>query len=377
MFGKSFELFKLLGFSVKIDLSWLVIAVLVTWTLAAGVFPTTFPDLDPATYWIMGAAGMLGLFVSIVLHELSHSLVARRFGMQMKGITLFIFGGVAEMGDEPPNAKAEFWMAIAGPIASVVISAVCFAAYRAGTALGWPVAVNGVLAELAWINGILVAFNIIPAFPLDGGRVLRAILWQLQGNMRRATRITSQIGAGFGVFLIILGLANFISGVFVAGMWYVLIGLFLRSAAQSSYQQLIIRRALEGESIARFMTTEPVTVSPEVHLSQLVDDYIYHYHFKMFPVVADGKLLGCVTTRHLREVPRDEWPERTVGEITEMCSDDNTIPSTTDAMHALSKMSQAQMSRAMVVDGGRLVGVIALKDMMQFLSTKIELGDDA
>ena len=125
------------------------------------------------------------------------------------------------------------------------------------------------------------------------------------------------------------------------------------------------------------MTTEPVTVSPEVHLSQLVDDYIYHYHFKMFPVVADGKLLGCVTTRHLREVPRDEWPERTVGEITEMCSDDNTIPSTTDAMHALSRMSQAQMSRAMVVDGGRLVGVIALKDMMQFLSTKIELGDDA
>ncbi|REK10757.1 MAG: CBS domain-containing protein [Planctomycetota bacterium] len=373
MFGKSIELFKLFGFSVKIDLSWVVIAVLITWTLANGFFPQAFPDQTPATYWAMGVAGMLGLFVSIVLHELSHSLVARRHGMQMKGITLFIFGGVAEMTDEPPSPKAEFQMAIAGPIASVVIAAVCFAVYRTGDALAWPVPVVGVFGELALINAVLVAFNLVPAFPLDGGRVLRAALWHLQGNIRRATRITSQIGAGFGIFLIILGVISFISGNFIGGMWYFLIGMFLRGAAQMSYQQLIVRRALEGEPVSRFMKTDPVTVPPELPLAQLVDQYVYHHHFKMYPVVDHGRLLGCVTTRHVRDVPRDEWTTRTVGDIVDACSEANTMPPTLDAMEALTRMNQNQASRAMVVENGTLVGVISLKDMMQFLSTKIEL----
>ncbi len=377
MFGKGFELFKLFGFSVKIDLSWLFIAVLVTWTLASGVFPTSFPGLRSETYWAMAAAGMLGLFLSIVLHELSHSLVARRHGMQMKGITLFIFGGVAEMSDEPPSAKAEFWMAIAGPIASVVIALVCFGVYRVGTLLDWPAPVNGVFAELAWINAILVAFNLVPAFPLDGGRVLRALIWQWKGSIRRATQITSQFGVAFGITLIVLGVLAIVSDNFVAGMWYVLIGLFLRGAAQMSYQQLLIRRALEGESIGRFMTTEPVTVAPELPIARLVEDYIYHYHYKMFPVVENGKVLGCVTTRHVRDVPRDQWPARTVKDIVESCSPANTISPTTDAMKALAQLTRAQASRAMVVDDGKLVGMLSLKDMMQFLSTKIELEGEA
>jgi Zn-dependent protease/CBS domain-containing protein len=378
MFGARIELFKLAGFSVKVDLSWLVIAILVTWTLAAGVFPAQFPDLEPATYWMMGIGGMFGLFASIILHELSHSLVARRFGIPMRGITLFIFGGVAEMDEEPPDPESEFFMAIAGPLASVAIAVVFFILYRAGEALGWPAAVYGVMMELAWINGILVAFNIVPAFPLDGGRVLRSVLWHYQGSLRRATRITSQIGAAFGLLLIALGVFTFIGGNFIGGMWYFLIGMFLRGAAQMSYQQLLIRRALEGEPVSRFMKTDPVTVSPEVSVDVLVHDYVYRHTHKMFPVLEEGKLTGCVTTRGVRDIPREQWHQRKVRDIVEPCSQTNTIRPDADAMQALSNMSRQQVSRAMVVDEGRLVGIITLKDMVQFLSTKIELeGEDA
>ena len=199
MFGHRMKLFKLLGFEVRIDASWIVIAVLVTWSLAKGAFPSWYPNLTPATYWIMGVVGALGLFVSIVAHEFCHSLVARKFGMPMKGITLFIFGGVAEMGDEPPTAKAEFMMAIAGPLSSLAIGGCCYLIYLLGLQSQWPTPVNAVNYYLFYINVILAAFNLLPAFPLDGGRVLRSILWGAKGNMRWATRVSSSIGSAFGL----------------------------------------------------------------------------------------------------------------------------------------------------------------------------------
>ena len=376
MFGKRIELFKLFGFSVKVDLSWLVIAVLVTWSLAAGFFPNSYPELATRTYWIMGLAGMVGLFASIVLHELSHSLVARRFGMPMRGITLFIFGGVAEMDDEPPSALAEFAMAIAGPIASVFIAGICFAVAIAGDIGNWPVAVTGVFAWLGMINGILVVFNMVPAFPLDGGRVLRSALWHWKGNIRWATRITSSIGSGFGIFLIVAGVLTFITGDPIGGMWLFLIGLFLRGAARMSYQQLLVRRALEGESVGRFMNPEPVTVTPDLTVQDLVENYVYRHHFKMFPVVGHGHLEGCVTTRDVREVPPEEWPIRTVRDILQKCGHENTIGRDADAMQALSRMNRSQSSRVMVVDNSNLEGVLSLKDMMKFLSLKVELEGD-
>jgi len=375
MFGKRIELFKLLGFSVRIDLSWLVIALLVTWSLAVGVFPQNFPGWTTTTYWLMGVAGMVGLFVSIVLHELSHSLVARRFGMPMEGITLFIFGGVAEMKDEPPSAKAEFFMAIAGPIASVLIAMVCFGVALVAQMANWGEPVIGVFYWLGLINGVLVLFNMIPAFPLDGGRVLRAALWHWKNDIRKATRITSQLGSGFGILLILTGVfvAIFQRNI-IGGIWYALIGMFLRGAAQMSYQQLLIRRALEGEPVRRFMSTDPVTVSPQMTVAQLVDDYIYQHHFKMFPVVDQGRLQGCVTTRDVQQIPREEWERHTVGEIAHACTEENTISIDADAMEALSQMSRTNASRTMVVDAnGDLAGIVALKDLMGFLSLKVEL----
>ncbi len=191
MFGKRITLFRLLGFEVRVDASWVVIALIVTWTLASGIFPHQYADLPVATYWWMGAAGMVGLFASIVFHELSHSLVARRHGIEIKGITLFIFGGVAEMEDEPPDPKSEFAMAIAGPIASYGLCAALYGTTAIGIALDWPVPMVAVFRYVAYMNGILATFNLVPAFPLDGGRVLRSILWAWKSNIRWATRTGS------------------------------------------------------------------------------------------------------------------------------------------------------------------------------------------
>jgi Zn-dependent protease/CBS domain-containing protein len=374
MFGKPIKLFNLLGFEVRIDLSWIIIAALVVWSLSIGLFPYHYTGLPARTYWLMGVAGALGLFFSIVFHEFSHSIIARRYGMSMKGITLFIFGGVAEMGEEPSSAKAEFMMAVVGPLSSVFIGLVFLGVSFLGPEWGWPNAVIGVVEYLAYMNGMLAGFNLLPAFPLDGGRMLRAILWGLKRNLRWATRISSGIGSGFGIFLILLGFFQFFKGNFVGGMWWFLIGMFLRNAARMSYQQLLIRKALEGEPVRRFMKADPVSVPPSTPLNQLVDDFVYKYHFKMFPVVeAPERLVGCVSTKQVSEIPREEWSRRTVREIATRCSPENTIEPQADAMEALSTMARTWASRLIVVEGDRVVGVVSLKDMLKFLSLKVEL----
>ena len=373
MFGKRMKLFKLLGFEVKIDASWLVIAVLVTWSLAAGLFPYLYPGMSRETYWTMGVLGALGLFASIVAHEFCHSLVARKVGIPMKGITLFIFGGVAEMGDEPPTARAEFMMAIVGPLSSMAIGAVFYLIYRGGQSAGWSTSVNGVIYYIAYINGILAAFNLLPAFPLDGGRVLRSILWGAKGNLRWATRVSSTIGSAFGLGLIFLGILRFIGGEVIGGVWMFLIGMFLRNAAQMSYQQLLVRKALEGEPVRRFMNADPVTVQSSLTIEKLVEDYIYKYHHKMFPVMEGEKLVGCITTRQVKEIPREAWSRETIREAASPVSAENTISAATDAVKALAMMNQSGVSRLLVVEGGRLVGLVTLKDLLDFFSLKVEL----
>ena len=374
MFGKKIKLFKVFGFEVGIDWSWIILAILVAWSLSAGLFPFRYKDLSTQTYWIMGIVGALGLFVSIVFHEMCHSLVARKYGMPMKGITLFIFGGVAEMGEEPPSPKAELMMAAAGPISSLAIGLVFYGIYFLGRQNGWSEPINGVVQYLAFINGLLAFFNLVPAFPLDGGRMLRSILWGLKKNLRWATRVSSKIGAGFGILLIVLGAFQFLRGNFLGGMWWFFIGMFVRGAAKMSYQQLVLRKALEGETVQRFMKTDPVTVTPSLSVAEFTEDYIYKYHYKMFPVVEDtDRLIGCATTKQVKEVPREEWGQRNVGEIAVQCSSENTIGPRADAIKALSTMSRTGASRLMVTDGNRLVGIIALKDLLKFLALRIEL----
>lgn len=375
MFGKGITLIKLFGFKVKIDLSWLILGLLITWTLAQGLFPHYYQGLQTVTYWIMGIAGALGLLVSIVFHELWHSLIARKFGLPMRGITLFVFGGVAEMTEEPPSPKAEFFMAVAGPISSIVLGLGLFGIFYLGINIEWPKPVTGVINYLAFLNLILAGFNLLPAFPLDGGRVLRSVLWGWKDNIRWATQVASKIGGAFGIALIVLGVLELFLGNLIGGVWIAVIGLFIRGASQSAYQQMLIRRSLEGEKVRRFMKSDPITVSPSISVEDLVEEYIYKHHFKMYPVVEDGRLIGCVTLGQVKTVPKEERKEHSVRELAEECSEKNTIGPDEDAMKALTTMRKTNSSRLMVVEGNRLVGVITLKDMMGLLSLKIDLED--
>jgi Zn-dependent protease/predicted transcriptional regulator len=375
MFGRTVSLFKIFGFEIKVDISWLILAALVTWSLASGLFPEYYKDLSRTYYWWMGAAGAAGLFLSIVFHELAHSLVARSYGISMKGITLFIFGGVAEMEDDPPNPRTEFFMAIVGPLSSAAISLFLFLIIFWGKDRSWPVTINGVLAYLAWLNIVLAVFNLVPAFPLDGGRVLRSALWSWKKNLRWATAIAAKVGSGLGITLIILGVISLFMGNFVGGLWWFMIGLFIRSAAQRSYQQLLARGLFHAKKVKDLMVKNPLTVPRSISLTEFVNEYVYKHHFQMYPVLSLGRLTGCISVNQVAVIPREEWSTQTVGAVALPCNEGTTVGPEEDANKALEVMNRIGNGRLMVVDGDQLVGIIALKDMLTLLSLKMELND--
>jgi CBS domain-containing protein len=230
-----------------------------------------------------------------------------------------------------------------------------------------------VVRYLGWLNLILAGFNLIPAFPLDGGRMLRAYLWHRRGNLTKATHTSSKVGSAFGFVLMALGVATFLAGGLVPGLWYFVLGMFLRGLARSSYQQVLLKEALEGEPVRRFMKSDPITVTSDITLRELVEDYVYRHHHKLYPVVDDGQLAGCVTVRQLRAVPREEWEQRRVGDIASGCNRENTIPADTDALEAMRIMRNTGSSRLLVTSNGRLEGVITLKDLLEFFALRVEL----
>ncbi|MDH3440258.1 MAG: site-2 protease family protein [Gammaproteobacteria bacterium] len=371
---RQFRLFSLFGFEVKLDLSWLMLALLISWSLGAGMFPVEYPGLSTRAYAWMGIASAIGVFFSIVFHEFSHSMVARQFGMPIKGITLFIFGGVAEMEEEPPSPKSEFLMAIAGPLASFLLAFIFSRIEAIGVLRGWPTPVIGVSGAMAYINTVVAVFNLVPAFPLDGGRMLRAALWHWRKDMRAATRISSQMGSGFGLALMILGVISFLQGNIIGGMWWFLIGIFLRGAAAASYQRLVLHDMLHQRPISEFMTRDPVTVPSSLTIRELVENYVYQYHLKMFPVVDDEELHGCVSVDNVKQVPREQWDARNVRDIMEPSSDANTVRADTGTEKLLTAMVRpGRQARYMVVDGRKLVGVISLKDVLEVVALKMEI----
>lgn len=375
MFMKKITLFRVFGFRISLDVSWILLAVLITWSFAAGIFPAQYPGFAAGTYWLMGIFGALGLFVCILLHEMGHAIVARQYGIPIKDITLFIFGGVAEMEDEPPDAGSEFLMAIAGPATSVVLAAVLFLAYQAGMFLQLGLEPGLiVVGYLAWLNLVLAAFNMLPAFPLDGGRVLRAGLWAWRKNLRWATSIAAGFGSAFGIALVVLGVLALLSGNIIGGLWWFMIGMFMRAASQMSYKQVLVRRALEGESLRRFMRLDPITVSPDMTVEEVVEHFVYRYHHKMFPVVdGEGRLLGCISTKEIKDVPREDWGLRRVGHAMCHCACANEVSPDEDPMKVLALMNRTGLSRLLVVEEGKLTGIVALKDLLRFLSLKIDL----
>lgn len=373
------QAFRILGIPISVDASWLIIFALVTMSLAntfgdltRRYYPDS-PELPAWAYWLMAAACSLAFFGCLLLHELGHAVVARAQHMPIRGITLFMFGGVADIGDEPRSPGAEFSMAIAGPAVTVLLALASGLLAMLGFHLGWPAPFVIMLGYLAGINAMVLCFNLIPAFPLDGGRVLRSILWASTGNLRRATYWASSVGRTFAWILILWGVINFFAGNWLGGVWLGLIGMFLNNAARTGYVQVLVRQALQGEPVRRFMTPAPIVVPPTADLLQWVEEYVYRFHRKTFPVVADGKLLGCVDVHALGSIPRSEWALHTVGEVMHRDVAERSIRPDADALDALRKMQQTGFSRLLVVDDDRLVGIISVKDLLQFFSLKIEL----
>jgi Zn-dependent protease len=383
MFGKRWQLFRLYGIPISVDLSWLVILALITLTISASIpywlheyFGEAAPTLTPAQDWLIGLIAALVFFACIVLHELGHALVARSRGMPIQGITLFLFGGVSELQGEPPSAGTEFWMAIAGPLVSLVLGLAFGLLAWVGYHHAWSPPLVVVLGYLCFINLLLLVFNLIPAFPLDGGRVLRSILWATTGNLRRATQWASAAGQVFAWLLIAWGIVQFFGGNWLGGIWAGLIGMFLNNAAQNAYQQVLIRNALKGEPVRRFMNPQPIVVPQSLDLLHWVEDYVYRFHHRAFPVTSDGHLEGLISTQELTKTPRADWHRHTIGEVMQRDLRSISIPPDADALEALGKMQRSGSTRLLVVEQGHLLGILSLKDLLQFLDLKMELEKD-
>jgi len=373
MNGKTLTLIKILGFKIKVNISWVFIALLLSWALAQGYFPTVYEGLTKITYWWMGVIAMLGLFVSIVLHELAHSVVARAFGMEIKSITLWLLGGVAEMADEPPHPRAEFLMAIAGPIMSVVLAFLFFTVGTFFGAGGDITPIGAIFQYLGMLNLILAVFNLIPAFPLDGGRVARAALWAWKGDYYWATNVAARMGSIFGITLMVFGVIAALTGAGLGGLWWVILGMFVRFTADASRSQLQAKQALKGRIVRDYMTLNPIIVPPGITVNDLIDNWIYKHSFEFFPVVDAGRVIGSVSLAEVRQVPPGQREKARVGDIMLPCSPETTIEAGADTSKALAKMQKTGNSLLLVMADGNLTGVIAMKDLMKLIAITTEL----
>jgi Zn-dependent protease len=359
---------RLFGFEIRLDLSWFVVFLLVFWTFAQGVFPSRVPGYSSAVYNTMALVGAILFFGSVLMHELAHSAVARARGIPVEGITLFIFGGVARVRSDVENPRDEFLITVVGPLSSAAIGLVLLAFARVGAHWGVADSVTGVADFLALANFILAGFNLIPGFPLDGGRLFRSLVWYVTKDLRKATRWASYTGRGFGLLLIGYGILNLFWGGLVAGMWLIFIGWFLAQAAEASYRQLILRRILEGVQASEAMTRAPETVRPELTLRDLVDEYFLRRRYNSFPVEDDqGNLLGLITLTQVKKVERERWPTTRVGEVMMPVSGTVIVRSRDTLAEVLAKLESEGVGRALVVDNGRLEGVISNADVAQWL----------
>lgn len=368
------KLGKVLGFEISIDWSWLLIFFLVTYTLAMGYFPTYYPGFTTTTNWVMGVLAALLLFTSVLIHEISHSVVARRFGTEVTGITLFLFGGVSQTADEPKSAREEFWMAIVGPIASFVLALIFYAAGGIGVVAQWPQPVVAVLGYLTLINLLLGIFNLIPGFPLDGGRVLRSAIWYATNNLAKATRYASYSGQAFGYLIIGAGVLDVLYGNLIGGLWLVFIGWFLAGAARQSYQQLMMREALSGVRVEQVMTTNVPSVPADLSVRQFVDDMLLHNEYSCYPVVEGDKVIGVIGAEEVRMIPAANWDFVRVGEIDHQINSAYQIGVEDDAWDALTKLADQSVCRLVVIEDNHLKGTVGRESVFRLLQTKMQTG---
>jgi Zn-dependent protease len=365
--GSSLRLGRIAGIEFGVNWSWLVVFALIVWTLASGIFPSTNPGLSKATHIAMGIVAAFLFFLSILLHEFGHALQARREGIEIDGITLWLFGGVARFRGSFRSPGSEFRVAIAGPLVSLVLGVLFVAIALIG---GIPSAVDGVVSWLGYINFTLLVFNLIPAQPLDGGRVLHATLWRLRGDFVWATRVAANVGRAFGFLLIAGGVAMFIFQGSFSGAWLAFLGWFLLNAATAEARYLLTQQALNGLRVRDVMTPNPVVVRPDLTLGEFMDNVMFSQHHTTYPVVDDGRPVGLLPFRCVANVPRGEWEVRRVRECLVPLDQVPVLREDEEAVEALAELAESAGGHGLVVSNGGLAGIVSTGDLARALEAR-------
>jgi Zn-dependent protease/CBS domain-containing protein len=367
----TFHVGKLFGINISVHWTWFFIFFLVTWTFATGVLEEFYSDWTDGRRWIVASAISLIFFLSILLHEISHSVVARRYGIPISGITLFVFGGVSTMTREPENSKQEFWIAIVGPFTSFAMAILFTIGYFVLSPIeDGAAAVSG---NLAAINLAIGIFNLVPGFPLDGGRVLRSAFWAKRRSLVEATRAASNIGMFVAYGIMGIGVICFFFLSPITGVWLFLIGMFLRAAAVESYEQVFLDVVLRGVPASAVAKQDYVTVSPDLMLADLVEEYVLAGDGRCFPVVVEGEMLGLVTLHDVRRVPREEWKTTSVYRAMTPLSELHFVTMRDDLPKVLAEMAAGDFNQVPLLEGKTLLGLIHRADVIRYIQVRQEM----
>lgn len=363
----TFKLATIFNLPIEINYSWFLVALLIIFTLASGYFPATNPELTTPTHWLIALISTLLLFASLLAHELAHSLVAIRNNLVIHGITLFIFGGVAHLESEPESPIVELKMAAAGPAMSLLLGMSFFGLTQILYGFHLPGYLLAITNYLFLINLGVAFFNLIPGFPLDGGRILRALLWQMTRDIRRATKVAATCGKILAMLMMGTGFLYFFSGLYLSGLWFIFVGLFVLEAAETSYRQVVLRKLLAGVRVESLMTREVITVPADLTLNRLLEDYFFRFRFTAFPVLEGDVLLGLITFHSIKEIERAKWSRLTVRDALLPINSQLVISPNTELTSALPRLASG---RLLVVEANRLVGILTQRDVIKLFELK-------
>lgn len=377
MYFKRVTLFRFFGFDVRADASWIFLSIFISWTLSTRVFPPLLPGLDADTYQLMSIIALGGLIFSVIAHEVAHAVIAEYYHMPVRAITLFIFGGVAEMKGEPSHAKGEFLMAVAGPIMSLLLALFFTAAARLVAPLPMADMLAIILTWLGTLNFYIAAFNMVPAFPLDGGRALRALLWKWKNNLVKATRIASSLGAVFAYALLAWGCHHLvIKDDVVGGIWLTILGLFMFASGTHAVRETESRSLLAQESVRRFMHTQVTPVPPTLTIAEVVEKYAFAHYQNDYPVVEDNRLVGVLALKDVLQLERSKWQWLHVASLMQAPSSNNVITPDASAADALDVLQRTRRGQLIVAQDGQMLGTVEYRDLATFMQIVMQIDNN-
>jgi Zn-dependent protease/CBS domain-containing protein len=372
MMKNSFQIGRIFGISLRIDYTWFVIFALIVWTLGSHYFPQLYPNWSMYIYWLMAIITAIIFFSSVIAHELAHSLVSKARGVPVRSITLFIFGGVAEISEEPKKPGSEFWMAIAGPLTSFGIAFIFIFLYFVSGRGKTPF--SAMSLWLSYINLSIAIFNLIPGFPLDGGRVLRSIIWKITGSLRSATRSASIVGRVVAYLFILWGIWQIFGNKDIfGGIWIAFIGWFLENAASSSYRQMALRDTLQGMKVRDIMISDCAILLGQLTVRGLVDNYILHSNHQCFPISDGNNIIGVITLKMIKEIPQDQWETTTMKEAMIPLNKIIAVHPDEEVFTVMQKMTIEQTYQFPVMENGQLIGLVSRDNIINVINLKTEL----